>query len=173
MPLIVLVASILVSVLPARWLIVCGILFVLLFPYSQISGKYSQLAKRGDWQRIAAYIEANEKPNQPIIIFENYDALSLPFYYKGKNRILPDERYFDWELEDVWTSEKAFQNQTAYVISRIPPDAEEIWLATEEVCQAENSRAACRPLENFLQANYTVVETKDFYQERLRLLRKR
>jgi uncharacterized membrane protein len=172
-PLVLLVASSLINILPDRWLMVFGILLVLLFPYSQISNKYYYLAKRGDWQRIAAYIETHEKPNQPIIVFQNYDALSLPFYYKGKNKILPDERYFDWESEDAWTSEKAFQNQINYIISRIPPGTEEIWLATEEVCQAENTQVACRPLENFLQANYTIVETKDFYQERLRLLRKK
>ena len=172
-PLALLVASVLISVLPVRWLIAFGILFVLLFPYSQISNKYFQLAKRGDWQRIAAFIEANEKPNQPIIIFQNYDALSLPFYYKGANKILPDEKYFDWESEEAWTSDKAFQKQINYTISRISPEAEEIWLATEEVCQTENTKVACRPLEIFLQANYTVVETKDFYQERLRLLRKK
>lgn len=172
-PLVLLVVSSLINVLPDRWLIAFGILLVLLFPYSLIVNKYRYPVKRGDWQRIAAYIEANERPNQPIIVFQNYDALSLPFYYKGTNKILPDDRYFDWESEEAWTSEKAFQNQINYIISRIPPEAEEIWLATEEVCQAENTKVACRPLENFLQANYTIVETKDFYQERLRLLRKK
>ena len=123
--------------------------------------------------RIAQFIKENEKPNQPIIVFQNYDALSLPFHYKGINRILPDEKFFAWNTEDSLSNENAFKNQIAFVISEIPPDAQEIWLATEEVCQTAETKAACRPLENFVEANYTVIETKDFYLERLRLLRKK
>jgi hypothetical protein len=89
------------------------------------------------------------------------------------NRVLPDEKFFAWMPEDSLSSENAFGNQIAFVISEIPPDAQEIWLATEEVCQSTETSAACRPLENFLEANYTVIETKDFYLERVRLLRKK
>ena len=55
----------------------------------------------------------------------------------------------------------------------IPPDAPEIWLATEESCYSEKTKAACRPLENFVEANYTVVEAKEFYEEKVYLLRKK
>jgi len=48
-----------------------------------------------------------------------------------------------------------------------------IWLLTGEVCHNKENFAVCRPLENFLEANYTVIETKDFYLERVRLLRKK
>ena len=161
------------NVLPEKILVFFVVALAVLFPYSKIYKQYPNFAKRGDWARVARFLEENEKPNQPIIIFQNYDALSLPFYYKGVNRILPDEKFFAWTLEDSPVSENAFKDQTAFVISEIPPDAREIWLATEEVCQDKKTAAACRPLENFLEANYTVIETRDFYLERVRLLRKK
>ncbi len=172
-PLVLFLGVLLTNVLPHRGLILFAIVLALLFPYSKIYKQYPNLAKRGDWARVAQFIKENEKSNQPIIVFQNYDALSLPFYYKGVNRILPDEKFFDWSAEDSLTSENAFRNQTAFVISEIPPDAREIWVATEEGCQSANTAVACRPLENFLEANYTVIETKDFYMERVRLFRRK
>ena len=76
------------------------------------------------------------------------------------------------EVND-WSSENALKEQTEFVISEIPRDAAEIWLATEDACQDEETKAACRTLENFVEANYTVEQTKDFYKERVRLLRKK
>jgi uncharacterized membrane protein len=172
-PLVLFLGVILTSVLPKKVLILFACVLALLFPYSRIYKQYPNFAKRGDWARIAQFIKENEKPNQPIIVFKVYDALSLPFYYKGVNRILPDEKFFIWDNEDSPSSENAFRNQTAFVTSKIPPDAQEIWVATEEVCQSAETIQACRPLENFLQNNYTVIETKDFYMERVRLLRKK
>jgi cell division protein FtsL len=172
-PLILFLGMLLTNVLPRKSLILFAIVLALLFPYSKIYKQYPNFSKRGDWARIAQYIKENEKPNQPIIVFKNYDALTLPFHYKGINQILPDEKFFAWDTEDSLSNENAFRNQIAFVISEIPPEAQEIWLATEEVCQTETTAAACRPLENFLEANYTVIETKDFYLERLRLLRKK
>jgi uncharacterized membrane protein len=172
-PMILFLGLLLTNVLPKKGLIFFVVALALLFPYSKIYKQYPNFAKRGDWARVAQFIKENEKPNQPIIVFQAYDALSLPFYYKGTNRILPDEKFFDWSAEDSPSSENAFRNQIDFTISKIPTEAREIWVATEEVCQSANTAAACRPLENFLQNNYTVIETKDFYLERVRLLRKK
>jgi len=146
-----------------------GILIAPFFLYS-IFSLYPNFSKRGDWAKVASYIEANEKPSQPIIIFPNYDALSLPVYYKGANKILPDEKFVTWDFEAEPGSELSAKRQTDFVISEIPPEAGEIWLLTDESCEVSEQ---CRPLENFVEANYTVIETKYFYLEKLRLLRKK
>lgn len=171
-PLGLFVFALLSEILPRRsWLIFVAV-FAFLFPYS-VYKSYPQAAKRGDWIRVARFVEANEKPDQPIIVFQTYDALSLPFYYRGANRILPDEKFFAWHFQDSLKSENALRAQTDFVVSKIPPDAPEIWLATEEICQNPETAAACRPLENFVEAHYTVELERDFYYERLRLLRKK
>ena len=172
-PLFLFVALLLSNVLPRKSWIFFAAVFAFLYPYS-VYKSYPQAAKRGDWIRVARFIESNETPNQPIIVFQNYDALSLPVHYRGVNRILPDENFFAWSFEDnPGASPKALQKQIEFVISEIPPGASEIWLATEEICQNEKTRIACEPLENYVRQNYTIEREQNFYLERVRLLRKK
>lgn len=168
-PLILFVFAILKNILPRRSWIIFAVIYFLLFSYS-IYSLYPNLTKRGDWARVGTFIEQNEKPDQPIIIFTTFDAISLPYYYKGKNKILPDERFFSFEIEDKVGSANSWRKQTEFIISEIPPDAKEIWLLTNDKCSFGD---ACLPLENFIEANYNTVETKDFYLEKVRLLRKK
>ncbi len=171
-PLILLVALLVTKILPKKLWIYVVILQAIFYIYA-IAALYPNLAKRGDWARVGAFIERNEKPNQPIIVFTNYDALCLPYYYQGVNQILPDENFFRWEAEDAPGSPGVYLKQTEFIVSAIPPDAPEIWLLTGETCQKAETKAACQPLENFVEANYTVIDEQEFYLETIRLLRKK
>lgn len=171
-PLILVIASLFANLLPEKSWIVLALFFALLFPYS-IYSLYPNLAKRGDWSNISRFIEANEKPNQPIVTSQVYDAISLPFHYKGNNQVFPDERFFEWNLEDSLSSENAFKKQTEFIISEIPADSQYIWLLTRDTCHREETKASCRPLENFVREHYTIEIEKDFYLEKVRLLRKK
>ncbi len=171
-PVILLAASLFANLLPAKTWVVLAIIFALLFPYS-IYSLYPTFAKRGDWKNIGKFIEQNEKPNQPIITSQAYDAISLPYHYHGINRVFPDERFFEWNIEDSIKSENAYRKQTEFIISEIPSDAQEIWLLTRDTCHKPETKASCRPLENFVEANYTIEIEKDFYLEKLRLLKKK
>jgi uncharacterized membrane protein len=146
-----------------------AVLSAIFFAYSFFT-LYPRFAKRGDWARVAAFIEQNEKANQPIVIFQVYDAIALPFHYKGANRILPDEKFFAFDLEAKAGDANSYRGQIDFIISEIPADAEEIWLLTNEKCAVKE---ACQPLENFVGANYTIVEEKNFYKEKVRLLRRK
>lgn len=155
-----------------RGFVLPGVLALLLlgsFSYS-IYSLYPNLTKRGDWQRIAAFIREKEKPGQPIVIFSTFDSLALPYYYRGENRILPDEKYFAWQPEAAFGSENSLQAETNFIISEIPPQAGEVWLVVNEKCLATE---ACRPLENYVKSNYTIVEEKEFYLEKVFLLRRK
>lgn len=171
-PLILLVASIFVNLLPEKGWIVLAIIFALLFPYS-IYTIYPTFAKRGDWKNIAKFIEANERPNQPILTSQCYDAIALPYHYHGKNKILPDERFFEWDLEDSIKSENGYKEQIEFLISKVPSNVEYLWLATRDTCHREETAPSCRPLENFVEKNYTIEIEKDFYLQKLRLLRRK
>jgi hypothetical protein len=155
--------------LSPRLLLLLLLPLLLLFAYS-ITALYPQAAKRGDWARVAAYIEQHERPDQPIIVFTVFDALNLPYHYRGANKVLPDERFFNWGIEGAYGEVDSLKPEIDFAISKIPREAREIWLATGERCQTTK---ACEPLENFVAANYTVIEEKDFYKERVRLLRKK
>jgi hypothetical protein len=131
---------------------------------------YPEGVKRGDWGRIAEFIEDNERPNQPIMVFTTFDALCLPPHYNGVNRVLPDERYFSYGLEGPPGSAESLVSETDFFISEIPESAEQIWLALNEKCLGGD---ACRPLQNYIDANYTIGIEKDFYLERLYLLNRK
>lgn len=163
------VSLILTKISPKRFWILFAVIYAFFFVYS-ICTIYPNFTKRGDWARVANYIEKSEKPNQPIIVFPVYQAITLPYHYRGNNKILPDERFFEFAQEDEFGGADSLKKQIEFVISEIPPDAREIWLLTEEGCQTSD---ACLPLENFVKENYTVVDAKDFYLEKLRLLRRK
>lgn len=171
-PFILLAATLFVRFVPRKMQFVFALISIFLFSYS-LYHQYSPLAKRGDWIRVARFIEANERSNQPIIIFRNFDALSLPYHYHGVNKILPDKNFFVWNNEEDPKSENALKKQIDFIISQIPPEAAEIWLATEDICQAKETSASCQPLQSYIEANYNVLKTQDFYKERVFLLQKK
>ncbi len=162
-------AALLVKILPRKAWIFAALLYAVFFTYA-LFVMYPNLTKRGDWARVAAFISQNETPGQPIVFMPAYDAISLPFYYRGANKILPDERYFSFHAEAEPGSVNSFRTQIDFITAKIPPDAAEIWLLTDEHCRSGQS---CEPLENFVAENYTIVLEKDFYKEKVRLLRRK
>lgn len=146
-----------------------GIVVLASFSYATLA-LYPQQVKRGDWARVGQFIEQNESPGQPIIVFTTFDALALPYYYRGVNQILPDERFFEFGLQTPIGTEDGLVAETDFVIGKIPSAAEQIWLVVNEKCLTTD---ACMPLQNFVAANYTVDIEKELYLEKLYLLRKK
>lgn len=146
-----------------------GILVLASFGYS-IANLYPNMTKRGDWARVAGFIEQHESPGQPIVTFEAFDALALPYHYKGTNRILPDENYFDFTLQAAAGSAESMDRQNEFVISEIPSEAESVWLVVNEICL---STEACRPLENYVRSNYTIELEREFYLSKVYLLKRK
>ena len=171
-PVVLAAASIYSNLLPQKVWIALAVFFTFLFSYS-IYTSFPTFAKRGDWRHISQYIEQREKPNQPIVTSQAYDAISIPYHYKGINRVVPDDRFFEWDIEDSKSTENAFRKQTEFIISEIPADAEGIWLLTRDTCHLPETAPSCRPLEKYVEENYTVEIEKDFYLEKLRLLKKK
>lgn len=163
-------AAALVKLVPtrkARFLITP--LYAVFFVYAYFA-IYPEFTKRGDWARVAEFVQKNEKPNQTIVVFPNYDAVALPVYYRGANKILPDENLFSLRTDAPDGTAESLRSQTEALIKEIPPETTEIWLLTGERCEIKES---CALLENYVDAHYTVVEEKMFYLEKVRLLRKK
>ena len=131
---------------------------------------YPAFTKRGDWARVGEFIRSNETPGQPIIVFITFESLALRYHYAGVNRILPAERFFVYGPEAKYGSADSLKNEIDYVISTIPPEADRIWLAVGEKCIATE---ACIPLQKYIDANYTIEIEKDFYLERVYLLKRK
>jgi len=144
-----------------------GIIFAIFFQAS-IVGLYPTITKRGDWDRVARYLEASSE-FRPIVVFPVYDALALKQTYYGKVHIAPNEGFFRFTRDAAAGSPESLVTETNFVISTFPRDAKEIWLVTGSVC---TETLACTPLETYVKANYTIVTEQDFYLEKVRLLRK-
>jgi hypothetical protein len=155
------------------WLAIAGILA--LFSASAIFARYEPLMKRGDAERIARFIEQNEQPNQPIVVFKVYNVLPLNFYYRGVNQFVPKPETitYDWNPEAPLDGETAWQRQINFIISQIPPEHQKIWLVTEDFCDAPKTMIQCQPLEDFLEEHYVVERTEFFFHRKLRLLRRK
>lgn len=171
-PLILFVILVLINLLSNKVLVGIALIFVFPFPYS-IYKLYPNFIKHGDWIEVAKHIQASEKENQPIIVFKNIDALALKYHYQGENKILPNEKFLDWGYEDIANYENAYNQQIAYIISIIPLESQQIWLITRATCYPTEGKTACTPLEDFVNENYIIESEKDFYGERVRLLRKK
>ncbi|MEQ1923584.1 MAG: hypothetical protein ABL952_13845, partial [Pyrinomonadaceae bacterium] len=129
---------------------------------------YPNLTKRGDWARVGQFIEKNEAPDQPIVISHTYDAIALPYHYSGVNRILPDERYFEFDFGSP--TPEFVSKRTAFTLSKIPADSPEIWLLVNDEC---DTPGICDSFEAFIAANYTVVIEQNFSGQKAFLLKKR
>jgi 4-amino-4-deoxy-L-arabinose transferase-like glycosyltransferase len=144
-----------------------GLLVLASFSYA-LMNLYPNMAKRGDWARVGAYIQEHESPKQPIVIFHTYDALVLPYHYHGVNRILPDERFFEYDFGTP--SPELTRARTEFTISEIPADAAEIWLIENEECRRPG---ICDQFDQFINTNYVVEDEQDFYMQKVRLLRRK
>ncbi len=146
-----------------------------LFSTTAIVARYAPLTKRGDAERIARFIERHEQNNQPIVVFKVYNVLPLNFYYRGSNQFVPKPETitYDWNAESAPDSNAAWQRQINFIISQIPPRHSEIWVVTEDFCDAAETAIQCQPLEDFLREHYVVERTEFFFHRKLRLLRRK
>lgn len=165
----VVVCAIAIKLIPEKVRTVALLIVLSSYGYS-LATLYPNNLKTGDWENVSTYLSANENPGQPIVVFPAYEVIALPPYYKGVNKLLPDEKIFSFFPEDTFGSPDRYTRQIEFLVSKIPNDVTEIWLLTGNACSRGE---ACAPLEKFVDANYTVVQEQHFYREKVRLLRKK
>lgn len=167
---IVLLAITAIDISIPKYLLWFPVLVFMVFSSYSVLTMYPENAKRGDWIRVARYLEQHEMTDQPVVIFDAFDVPAIKTHYNGKNEILPDSGYFDFFLEGKLGTAEAFRSQIEFIIGKVPPEARHIWLITHEKCSYGNS---CRPLEDFVEDNFVVLTDQAFYKERVRLLERR
>jgi len=168
-PIFAIVVSVAIAVL-SPYLRIATILVVLFFYGYSLLTLYPTSVKQGDWANVSAFISATETSDQPIVVFPVYESVGLLPYYKGVNRVLPDEQRFSFVTDHTKSISTSYSREIEFVISAIPSDATQIWLLTSDACDLRDS---CISLENFVNANYTVEQDQRFYRERVRLLRRK
>ncbi len=163
-----------------------SVIIVVLYATSLIV-TYAPLAKDGDWQRVAAYITAQETPKQPVLVFSAEGLLPLNYYYQGVNSLRGVPRQVPGGQYDL--RRFALQNdseiQEAIAGSSQPekPLPQQLWLVKapsyvldgtgKKACQIWEIDLGCTRLEAFLNRRYDVVNRRDFYGANVRLFQKK
>lgn len=171
-PLVIFFAALVYAVVGRRGLYVWAILLLIFVP-TRIFYNYSPPVKNGNWNEVSRLIESNERENQPITLFQLQDSIPFKYVYHGKNSILPSDKIGDWRPQGAPHTRERWRGQIETLISQIPPEQEYLWLVTSLTCEGEDSAIECRPLEEYIAANYATQEDERLFSRRVRLLRRK
>lgn len=130
-------------------------------------------AKRGDWIAVARYIEAREKPGEPILVFRAPTELPLAIHYRGVNPIVPVPRAND---RDHWVLEDAQLHSTDEVnafLATLPGQPRALWLVTDTIWSTMGVSFGHDILDRALEQSFVVKDERSFFASRVRLLERR
>jgi hypothetical protein len=129
---------------------------------------YHSGTKDGSWKTVAAFLETNENPGQPVLVFHAGSALPLAYYYHGPNHLiaLPRGNRFDrFDLRD-YVLHDGSEIRTALSNDR----SETVWLVTDGKCTYVGVSYNCEVLEDFVQRESDIVLKKVIGRTTIRLL---
>ncbi|TAM74862.1 hypothetical protein EPN44_10120 [bacterium] len=158
---------------PARGRAVAAVgLLILASSAVTLVSTYRPMAKAGDWTRLTSYLEARERPGQPILVFEAENAVPLAYYYRGPNPIVAIPVAVDFRTYNVDRFVLHDGAQIAAQLARIPGDHRTLWLVTGQYCRALNIDFGCDTLERYVRDHYETLSAARFYGSELRELRR-
>jgi hypothetical protein len=139
------------------------------FVYAQ----FRPLVKNGDYARVAAYLMAEEKSGQPILIYHGMSDIALGQYYRGANRIVPlpqANTYEHYRVQDFALKDDA---QLEEVFQRASGEGGQLWLVEDFFCGEFGIDFNCGLLDRYVTRHYTVEASRDFFRARVRRLRRK
>jgi 4-amino-4-deoxy-L-arabinose transferase-like glycosyltransferase len=148
-------------------------LLMLSFSLSFLYVRYKPMAKDGDWQRVASYLQSAEGPDQAILVFHAGAALPLARHYHGRNMLVPIPRENTFERFDFHDYVLRDEREIQAALERTPGDDRVIWLVTDGNCEFGDINYNCATLEEFVNKFYSVEETRQFHGSVVRRLRKK
>jgi len=138
-----------------------------------LAATYRHGSQLGDWRRVAAYLEAHERPGQPILVFEAESSLPLSYFYRGPNPIVPLPAPVQFDTYDSARFVLHNGAEISAALARVPGAHPTIWLAFRAQCSWLNLDYGCGVLERYVKENYQTLSKVQFYGSELQLLRRR
>lgn len=141
---------------------------------------YRQLAKRGDCWRVARFIEQNERPGEPIIVFTGEAAVGIKYYYTGLNRIVAVPKPFDLSGGSYNVRELALEDECEFwqSLGERSDDRGYFWVVTDSStdpgsgsCRYGAIDFNCALFERILSDKFVLLENTDFFEARVRYYR--
>jgi hypothetical protein len=147
-------------------------LLILASSSGALASEYKDMAKNGDWIRVASYIQRYEQPGEPIVVFDAQSALPLQFYYRGPNRVVPLPRAIDFQRYDLRESALHNTRDVSEVFDRAGSMHGSFWLVTTTTCRREPINFRCELLEEYVRSHFAVRSDEGFFWSRVRLLQR-
>lgn len=125
--------------------------------------EFRPMAKSSDAIRVATYIQGREQSHQPIVIFASRHALTLEYYYRGVNSLIPlphplsTERF---DFRDIVAPDGPAIGET---LSRLAPGAQELWLVFEPSHGKLDDKYHSANVREYFSERYDTVSSRQFY----------
>jgi hypothetical protein len=136
---------------------------------------FKHLAKRGDYIRVANFVERHEQPNEPIVVFYAEVALGFQHHYGGMNRLVVLPRPVDYREYDLRQHVLPENDDFWADLQSNLKGSERIWVLTDPFsdpgiggCGYGDVDFNCGLFEDFLEREYVQLQDKRFYQSRVR-----
>lgn len=172
LPALLALVTLLASVEPRRLLPACALAALAVYAVALVHD-YAPPAKTGDWRRVAAYLEEQEAPGQPVLVFRASAALALAHHYRGPNVLVPLPRPADLGAYDLRAEVIRDEREVAAALARVGGANERLWLVTQTPCRYLDLDYNCAALESHLARHYATDSTQRFRDTEVRLLKKR
>lgn len=135
---------------------------------------YMPLAKTGDYVRVASFINNNESPGQPILVFNPEVEMTFRHYYRGPNQLvaLPKpESFEEFNWQDLVIKK---EEDLVTTLSKLP-SREAVWLLMDNKWLKNSPiyQESYDIIEGFVEAHYHTDINHDFYGSNLRLLKQK
>lgn len=123
---------------------------------------YSSMVKQYDFKSLANYIDTIEKEDEPVLVYHGTVSLSLKYYYKGQNRIvpLPDTVKYN---SDTFLGEIKDTLELKQSIEAVNTTTQSYLLVTDLAEQKYAADANRKIINDYLNAHYTISLDTLFY----------
>ncbi len=155
-----------------KGVIICSII-MLFFVINASIVKFSPRAKLGDWSRVASYIMALEKTDQPIFIYRPELALPFEYHYSGLNEIVPIPGEINIEKSTPGSSFINNEMELHQVVSEVIGDNQQCWLITDFINEYRDIRYSNDILEQYINKNFSTINIKNFFGTEVRFIHKK
>ena len=170
-----------VPVAAATYAVACGILrgprpqYALVFGLSAalvVAGtvtRYRALAQPGDWRRVAAYVTAEARPGDAIVIFAADAVAPFERQYHGTLPVVPFPVAPDSDVysDDVLTLKSNAQAKTAFDgLARY----RHLWFVDDIGCYPNDKPYGCAYVRPAIDRQFDVVRNRDFFENSVREL---
>jgi uncharacterized membrane protein len=141
------------------------VILVLLIGFStfKVYNSDKDLVKVRDYPSLVSFIESNEKPQQPVLIFPNYVALPFDYYYNGINKIHALPKSID--LSSNFTNEDytiKSNDEFLNIVSKLTSGVNGFWYITTANTSDAKLLLDMKKLENLMSEKYEVKIKKEF-----------